>query len=189
MRDTVRVKITQAELDSSISDCRMNLHGRITLAKGDPLLTSLAMKNKLCRLWPTLKEWSVLPLGRRFFEFQFGSVEDMRKIWALGVVNLKPGILCFYFWSRAFKPHTQVQTHAQIWVWLMQLPQEYWRKKTLFEIASGLGTPLTIDEATLSRKFGLYARVLVDVDLSSQLFDSVVMESEGFALPISIQYE
>jgi len=106
MRDTVRVKITQAELDSSISDCRMNLHGRITLAKGDPLLTSLAMKNKLCRLWPTLKEWSVLPLGRGIFEFQLGSVEDMRKIWALGVVNLKPGILCFYCWSRAFKPHT-----------------------------------------------------------------------------------
>jgi len=71
----------------------------------------------------------------------------------------------------------------------MQLPQEYWRKKTLFEIASGLGTPLTIDKATLSRKFGLYARVMVDVDLSSQLSDSVVVESEGFALPISVQYE
>ena len=48
---------------------------------------------------------------------------------------------------------------------------------------------MTIDEATISRKFGLYARVLVDVDLSSQLFDSVVVESEGFSLPISIQYE
>lgn len=48
---------------------------------------------------------------------------------------------------------------------------------------------MTIDEATLSRKFGLFARVLVDVDLSAQLFESVLVESEGFALPISVQYE
>jgi len=38
MGDTVRVKITQAEFDSGISNCRMNLHGRITLSKGDTLL-------------------------------------------------------------------------------------------------------------------------------------------------------
>jgi len=189
MGDTVRVKITQDELESGISDCRMNLHGRITLATGDTPLITQALKNKLCSLWPTLKEWNVLPLGRGFFEFHFGSVEDMRKIWALGVVNLKPGILRFSCWTKAFKPHNQAQTHAHIWVRLMQLPQEYWRKKTLFEIASALGTPLTIDEATLSRRFGIFARVLVNVDMSSILFDSVVVESEGLALPIVVQYE
>lgn len=70
MGDTVRIKITQEELDSGISDCRINLHGRITLAKGDTPLTTQALKNKLCILWPTLKEWHVLPLGRGFFEFQ-----------------------------------------------------------------------------------------------------------------------
>jgi len=59
----------------------------------------------------------------------------------------------------------------------------------LFEIASGLGNPLTIDEATLSRKFGRFARVLVDVYLSAKLFEFVMVESEGFALPISFQYE
>lgn len=50
MGDAVRVKITQAELDYGIYDCRMNLHGRITLAKGDTPLTFMALKNKLCRL-------------------------------------------------------------------------------------------------------------------------------------------
>lgn len=60
----------------------------------------------------------------------------------------------------------------------MHLPQEYWRKKTLQEIASGLGTPLTIDEATKSRLFGLYARVLVDVDMSEKMFESVMVETE-----------
>lgn len=71
----------------------------------------------------------------------------------------------------------------------MNLPQEYWGKQTIFEIASGLGSPLTIDDATLNRRFGLFARVLVDVDLANKMFDSVIVEREGRALSIVVQYE
>jgi len=113
----------------------------------------------------------------------------MRKIWAIGVVNLKPGFIRFYCWTKDFTPKAQTQTHAQIWVRLMQLPQEYWGKQTIFEIASGLGTPLTIDDATQNRRFGLFARVLIDVDLSEKMYESVIIESEGHALAIVIQYE
>ena len=35
----------------------------------------------------------------------------------------------------------------------MELPQEYWRQRTLFEIASAIGTPLSLDEATKARAF------------------------------------
>ncbi|EER02368.1 hypothetical protein Pmar_PMAR016934 [Perkinsus marinus ATCC 50983] len=48
----------------------------------------------------------------------------------------------------------------------MHLPQEYWRKQTLFEISSGVGTPLIIDDAIKSRLSGIYARILVDIDMS-----------------------
>jgi len=71
----------------------------------------------------------------------------------------------------------------------MHLPHEYWREKTLFEIASGIGTPLTIDDATRARLFGLYTRVLVDVDMSGQLFDSVIVEREGYAFYVYVPYE
>jgi len=57
------------------------------------------------------------------------------------------------------------------------------------EIASGLGTPLIIDDTTLNRRFGLYARVLVDVDLSEQLFESIIVEREGHILSVMVQYE
>jgi hypothetical protein len=93
MGDTVRVKITQKDYESGIEDSRLNVHGRITLGKGDVPFPTQALRNKLCCLWPNLKEWSVTPLGKGFFEFKFGSIEDMRKIWALVVVDLKPGIL------------------------------------------------------------------------------------------------
>ena len=71
----------------------------------------------------------------------------------------------------------------------MHLPQEYWREKTLFEIGSGIDTPLIIDDAARARLFGLYARVLVDVDMLGQLFDSVIVETEGYAFSVSVQYE
>jgi hypothetical protein len=71
----------------------------------------------------------------------------------------------------------------------MNLPQEYWEKQTLFEIASGLGTPLSIDEATQTRRFGIFAIILIDVDLSEKMFDSVVVETDDHALSILVQYE
>ena len=59
----------------------------------------------------------------------------------------------------------------------------------MFEIASGLGTPLNIDEATLHKRLGIFARVLIYVDLSAKLFESVVVEREDHVISISVQYE
>ncbi|AET03319.1 DUF4283 domain protein [Medicago truncatula] len=102
----------------------------------------------------------------------------MRKILGQWVINLKPGILWFFCWSPDFNPHSKVHTHAQIWVRLMHLPQEYWRKQKLFEIVYGVGTLMIIDDATKSRLFGIYARILVDVDMSGKLFDFILVERE-----------
>lgn len=52
----------------------------------------------------------------------------------------------------------------------MELPQEYQLDKTLFEIASVIGTHLIIDTTTRNRTFRHYVRVLVDLDLSRRIF-------------------
>lgn len=81
----------------------------------------------------------------------------MHLIWSLGLINLKPGLLRFFRWTKDFNPQIQKQTHTQVWIRLLDLPQEYWRTKTLLEIASAVGTPLTIDSSTKARLFGHYA--------------------------------
>jgi len=187
--DTVRIKLSQDWYVAGFKDCTTHLHGRVTLQRNDAPLTTQTLRNKLSSLWSDLKNWSVTPLGRGCFEFEFNSIEDMRKVLAQSVLNLKPRILRFFSWMADFNTQSHQQTHAQIWVRLMHLPQEYWRKQTLFEIASGVGNPLIIDEATKSRLFGIYARVLVDVDMSGKLFESVLVKREGFAFPVEIQYE
>ena len=125
MGKSVRVKITQAEYDAELIDCTTHIHGRLTLRKGDTPLSNMPLKLKLSNLWPNIHNWNITPLGKGFFEFHFNTVEDMCRVWALGVANLNPGLMRFFCWSSDFTPQAQAQTHAQIWMRFLHLPQEY----------------------------------------------------------------
>jgi hypothetical protein len=57
------------------------------------------------------------------------------------------------------------------------------------EIAGAIRTPLIIDSATQNRRFGHYARILVDIDLSKRIFDEIMVERDGFAFPVEVIYE
>jgi hypothetical protein len=131
----------------------------------------------------------MISLGRGFYEFSFSSDDDVRTILAMGTVNLKPGLLCLSQWSKDFNKYSQRLTHAQVWIRLLDLPQEYWLERTLLEIAGAIGTPLIIDTATQKRTFGRYARVLVDIDFFCRLFYEIMVEREDFAFPIEVEYE
>jgi len=60
---------------------------------------------------------------------------------------------------------------------------------TLYEIFGEIGTPLLIDNVTKNKLFGHYARVLVDLDFSKDIFYEILVEREGFAFPVAIEYE
>ncbi|KAK2357831.1 hypothetical protein QL285_095068 [Trifolium repens] len=183
------IKITQHEYEKGLADCKKNLHGRLVMNKGDKPLSARELSGKLSSVWKTANQWKMISLGRGFYEFQFVSFEDMRLAWSMGTINLKPGVLRLSKWTNDFNPYTQRQTHTQIWIRLMELPQEYWRQCTLFEIASAIGTPLSLDEATKARAFGHYARILVDMDLSRHVFDEIVVEREGYSFKLAVVYE
>lgn len=104
-------------------------------------------------------------------------------------MNLKPGLLRLSQWTKDFSHASQKQTRASIWVRLLELPQEYWREITLKEIASAVGTPIDIDGLTHNRSFGHYAQILVDIDLSKRAYDEILVECEGYAFKVEVQYE
>jgi hypothetical protein len=121
--------------------------------------------------------------------FFFASEDDKRMVWVMGTVNLKPGVLRLFEWTKDFNMHKHRNTHAQVWIRLLELPQEYWMDRTLREIASAVGTPLLIDNATSKRIYGHYARILVDMDFSRQLFHEITVEREGYAFQVEVAYE
>jgi hypothetical protein len=114
---------------------------------------------------------------------------DMRTVWAAGMINLKSDVLRLFEWSKDFNMHTHHNTHAQVWIRLLELLQEYWMERTLREIASVIGTPLLIDNTTSKRLFGHYARILVDMDFSRKLFHKIVVEREGYSFTVEVAYE
>lgn len=63
------------------------------------------------------------------------------------------------------------------------------REFILYEIVGVVRTLLLIDNVTKNKLFGHYVRVLVDLDLSKDVFYEVIVEREGFGFPISIEYE
>lgn len=57
----------------------------------------------------------------------------------------------------------------------MELPQEYRRDTTLFEISNVVWIPLTLDVATQNKFFGHYTCILVDIDLSRCIFYEIMV--------------
>jgi hypothetical protein len=187
--DALSIKIGQDEYQKGVDDCRKVLRARLTLNKGEKSYSARDLNAKIGNIWKTSAGWKMVPLGKGFYDFHFESPEDLKKIWAVGTVNLKPGLLRFSQWTKDFKLLTQKQTHVSLWIRLVELPQEYWRERTLKEIASAVGTPIDIDGPTRNRTFGHYARILVDIDLSKKAYDEVLVEREGYAFKVEIQYE
>ncbi|XP_024200530.1 uncharacterized protein LOC112203853 [Rosa chinensis] len=93
-------------------------------------------------------------------------------------------------WTPNFSPANQKNTNAQVWVQLWDLGLEFWEPITLFQIANGIGVRVKIDQNTLERKFGLFARVLVDIDLSSDPPQELaVRRTNGETVVIEVGYE
>ena len=154
--------------EKGMSVCKSNLCGRLVLNKGDKPYNTKDIKTKLYNQRKTRWPWSMMSLGRGYYEFTFASVNDLRMVWAMGTVNLKPGVLRLFEWTKDFNMHKQCNSHPQVWIRLLELPHEYWMDRTLREIASVVGTPLLIDNATSKFIYGHYARILVYMDLFSQ---------------------
>jgi len=106
-------------------------------------ITLDSLRSKLSSMWKSLGRWGLTSLGKGFYELSFSSIEDMRSVRSVGSWNLSPGILKLFAWSKDFNPSSRQHSTSQVWVRIYGLSQKYWRKKNLFAIASGVGTPIS----------------------------------------------
>jgi len=128
--ETVSIRISQS-IEQGIDVCKRNLRGRLVLNKGDKPYTAKEIEAKLQKHWKTAAPWTLMSLVRGFYEFFFTSESDLQVVWAMGTLNLKSGLLRLFEWAKDFNIHNHRNTHAQVWIRLMALPQEYWMERTL----------------------------------------------------------
>lgn len=71
-------------------------------------------------------------------------------------------------WPHSFNLHDELRI-ALLWVRMPRLPVLYWGAQTLSRLASTIGVPLFVDDCTTKESRVLYARVLIDVDVTKHL--------------------
>jgi len=187
------ISIPEDEYEIGIETCKHNLHARIIWPKGATPLTVHSLREKLKGIWKSFGRWGISSIGKGFYELCFSSIEDARTARSVGSLNLNPGLLKLFAWSKDFNPTTQKNSSAQVWLRIYGLAQEYWRPKILFAIASSAGNPICTDANTGKDRFectfGQYARVLIDIDLEKERLYRVLVERKGYAMFIDLDYE
>jgi len=82
----IAIWIDEADYLDGIEECKTHLYVLVILSRGDKPLTHLDLTKKLMSMWKALGSWKAIPFGKGLYEFEFGSLEDMR--WALRMGSL-----------------------------------------------------------------------------------------------------
>ena len=134
---------------NQVKACRTNLIGRLLLRKGTKPMKTDEFEQSLLSLWQPLGPWRLVPIGKGYFDIHFSTEADRRKVWGGGTCTLTSGLFRISQWQPDFIPSEfMLQTHAQIWIKISGLSQEYWHQYHIMEIAHEVGTPLQLDVAT-----------------------------------------
>ncbi|XP_029129942.1 uncharacterized protein LOC114916720 [Cajanus cajan] len=187
--DSLAIKIPEDAYREGLARCSTHLHGRVLLAKGQQPLKVDELKARLSKVWKHIAGWNIIPLGRGFFELEFQRSHDLEVVLAAGSLNLDPGWLRLSLWKPDFNPRCYKNTFAQVWLRILELPQEYWSPRIILAIASAVGTPISLDKATLDRKYGHFARVLIEIDLAHKIPTQLLVEREGYAFFVSFEFD
>jgi len=106
--DMVVVRVDEEDYLAGLEDCKTHLHGRIILSKGDKPLTHLYLTKELQLVWKVIGPWKAIPLRKGFYEFS--SLDDMRWAFGMSSLQLSPGFLRLFAWTKDFVPSTMKST-------------------------------------------------------------------------------
>ncbi|KAJ4719149.1 DUF4283 domain protein [Melia azedarach] len=148
------------------------------------------LQSFLHKVWQPEHQWRMTPLARGFFDIHFSDEVDIRKVWGSGSCTLPQGMFRLYQWQQNFNPYDpKIQSQVQLWIRLHGLSLEYWHPQILMTIARGVGIPLQINQATRDMKYGFYAHILVEADLSKPLPDFITVELPNYEFDVEVHYE
>ncbi|KAK0571609.1 hypothetical protein LWI29_018788 [Acer saccharum] len=158
----VAVQVDPSTYKSRFEVCKFSLIGRVILSNGEKPWKLADLKAKMQSIWKLNSVWRLISLGKGYFQILLNLDADKNMVWSLGSLNLKPGVLRLQPWIPDFNP----------------------------ALHKGIGVPLRLDRATVESDFGHFARILVDIDVSTVPPSSLLLErDESHSSFISVEYE
>ncbi|KAL8474400.1 hypothetical protein ACS0TY_031028 [Phlomoides rotata] len=183
------VAIDDALRTKGIEELKGSFIARITHAKTETPLARLDLEARLSDLWKLNSRWSMVHLGKGYYNIMIDNLEDRDRIFRRRTWSIKPGFMRLMPWVPNFDPYNVNTSVAQVWIRLFQLPLEYWQDPIIVALASAVGMVIRLDDVTRQKESAHFARVLVEVDLKKDLEEYVMIESSGHRSYVMIQYE
>ncbi|KAK1326416.1 hypothetical protein QJS10_CPA01g01883 [Acorus calamus] len=125
-----------------------------------------------------------------FFTVKFDLDEDMNSVLEGGPWTMDHRPFILRKWSPEVRMEQERLSSIPIWIRLPNLPLHLWEEDCLSRIGSIFGIPLYADSATLRCSRASYARICVEVQASTTLPDSILVEvSPGLRESFKVDYD
>ena len=147
-------------------------------------------------IYKTKNDWKFLKgqveyveLGNHWILLRFVNVADKDRVWGERPWFVGSFNFVLTEWIPFFDPFSASISHIDQWVRVPRLPWEFWDFNTLTELMLPVGKVIRVDQNTLLRLKGKFARVCVHIDITEPLPGSLVVEFEGRSMKIPLIYE
>ncbi|PQQ19840.1 hypothetical protein Pyn_25935 [Prunus yedoensis var. nudiflora] len=156
---------------------------------GVPVL-GRAIRNRLKSDWKNLQEEaSIDHIGREWYKIEFYSKEDVDYVLKHRPWFVQGQIFALQKWKPDFSPfHASVESIVY-WARIPFLPLHYKDPDVLSDLVSILGTPISIDQASMVGKQSMFVRVCLEVDLTKPLKRCLILGDDPKETRIYISYE
>jgi len=92
-------------------------------------------------------------------------------------------------WVPFFDPYTTPITRVDQWLRIPRLPWELWEAAFLTELLKNIGSVVRVDQNTLLRLKGKFARVCINIDITKPLSGSITVARVEGCLKVPLIYE
>ena len=131
------------------------------------------IKGRLKNLWRLQGGYEILLAGFGYFMVKFDSVEDREKVMTGGPWMIQGCYLAVKRWTPDFNLCDPCFGRTIIWVRFSGLNAMYYHSSALRTIASAIGRPVRFDVVTEEVERANFARVCVEVDLTSPMIKEI----------------
>lgn len=182
----VEVKIEESDVEDELEFWSNSI---ILFALGDSLSMN-AVKKFMEKNWNSVSLPELYYNEEGYFIVRFRNQEDREHVLAQGPYFIYGKPLFLRQWSSDFEMKEDILRVMPLWVTFPQLPLHLWGEKCLAKIASSIGKPITMDECTTKKLRVSYARMLVEVDVTQKLRNSInIRDHNNKLVQQCIEYE
>ncbi|KAG8380338.1 hypothetical protein BUALT_Bualt06G0005200 [Buddleja alternifolia] len=124
------------------------------------------------------------------FSHGYPTMQRLRmKFEELGLSNrFKIGVLDHKHWTSEFNPNEESPI-LPIWIKVFSLRPHWFHRQFLYHIASLIGKPLKLDEATTDIANPMVARMCVEINVLEKLQPDIPIQINGKTMFFKVQYE